>query len=135
MSKETLKQLLEFLNKQTGKSPTDVASEMGYKKNYISEMLTPKGKVSDKFLNSFKIRYQNILENRKNDTRNWNEDDDVPPRVFNEDEHVWGNSKKDLENEYLKKRIEDLERLIEAKDLIITTLKNDPSPLKKAKAG
>jgi hypothetical protein len=63
MSKEILKTLLQTVFNDTGKNPSDIALEMGYKKNYISEMLTPKGKVTEKFLNSFKSKYRYILDN------------------------------------------------------------------------
>jgi len=69
MSKEILKSLLQTVFNGTGKSPADIALEMGYKKNYISEMLTPKGKVTEKFINSFRSKYRYILDNPNNNDR------------------------------------------------------------------
>lgn len=49
-SKDRLKKLLERIESETGKDAQGIALDMKYSKYYISDMLTPTGKVSEKFL-------------------------------------------------------------------------------------
>ena len=60
--KEELRNLVEKIKERTGKTQEDIAIEMGYKKNYISEILSPKGTVSGKFLTSIKLRFSEALD-------------------------------------------------------------------------
>jgi len=111
MSKEILKTLLQTVYNDTGKSPTDIALEMGYKKNYISEMLTPKGKVTEKFLNSFKSKYRYILDNPNyEDSVEGNMVSDYKEKYLSKIEVENQFLKK--ENQFLKKRVEDLEKIV-----------------------
>lgn len=50
---------------RTGKSQEELAMEMGYGKNYISEVLTPTGKLTEKFVKAFNQHYQQDQENPK----------------------------------------------------------------------
>lgn len=77
ISKEDLKTLVETVSIKTGKSQEELAKEMGYGGNYISEMLSPSGKITRKFLNTFNLRYKDtlgskdsFLENPKNALKN-----------------------------------------------------------------
>lgn len=65
ISKETFKALVEKVTKATGKTQETLALDMGYGKNYISEILSPSGKITKKFVDSFKMRYEALLENPK----------------------------------------------------------------------
>lgn len=85
MSKEDLKLLLDFIKKQEGMSPTDIAVDMGYKKNYISEMLSPTGKITDKFITRIKWHFHallgdkmdTVLENLRKSKENGNQDEGI----------------------------------------------------------
>lgn len=66
ISKQDFKNLVDFVAKKTGKTQEELAVDMGYGKNYISELTTPSGTVSKKFLEAFKLRHRDILENPKN---------------------------------------------------------------------
>jgi hypothetical protein len=65
-SKDDFKKLVESVVKKTGKTQEELAMDLGYGKNYISELTSPTGKVTKKFLTAFNLRYANILENPKN---------------------------------------------------------------------
>lgn len=66
ISKEAFKNLVDVVAQKTGKTQEELAIEMGYGKNYISELTTPSGTVSKKFLQAFKMKHRDILENPKN---------------------------------------------------------------------
>lgn len=55
--------VLDSVVKSTGKTQEQLATEMNYGKNYISEVLSPRGKVSKKFYTAFRLKY---LENTNN---------------------------------------------------------------------
>jgi D-arabinose 1-dehydrogenase-like Zn-dependent alcohol dehydrogenase len=65
ISKEELKKLVENVMFTTGKNQEELALDLGYGKNYISEMTSPTGKVSTKFVNAFKQKHRGSLENPK----------------------------------------------------------------------
>jgi transcriptional regulator with XRE-family HTH domain len=50
--KDHIRSTVESLQKLTGKTQETIATEMGYGRTYISEVLSPTGKVSKKFLNA-----------------------------------------------------------------------------------
>lgn len=66
ISKEELRALIDKVCFKTGKKQEAIALELNYGKNYISEMLSPTGKVTDKFLVLFNLKYGALLENPKN---------------------------------------------------------------------
>jgi hypothetical protein len=76
--KEELQRLVESIKEKTGKTQEDIAIEMGYKKNYISEMLSPKGKVTDKFMAAIKLRFSEVLKLK-------NQEDNESLSIVNED--------------------------------------------------
>jgi hypothetical protein len=65
-SKEELRALVDRVAAATGKTQEELATEMGYGGTYISESLTPTGKVSSKFLTAFRKHYSEVLEIPKN---------------------------------------------------------------------
>lgn len=71
-SKEHIRKLVEHIQNLTGKTQEAIAIDMGYGKNYISEILSPSGRPSKKFLNtlhSYVVKIEGyILENPKNET-------------------------------------------------------------------
>lgn len=68
ISKEEFKTLVDKVVAATGKTQETIALEMKYGKNYISEIMSPTGRMTSKFVNSFRLRYENILENPKSET-------------------------------------------------------------------
>lgn len=60
--KEEVRGIVDKIKLFTKKTQEDIAVEMGYKKNYISEVLAPSGKVSKKFLNNLKLRFSEVIE-------------------------------------------------------------------------
>lgn len=79
--KEELRVIIEIIKKEAGKTQQDIALEMGYKKNYISEILSPKGVVTDKFLNAIKLRFPELRETKKGSHRLfiWTEKNSTTP--------------------------------------------------------
>ena len=67
ISKEEFKRLIENVVAKTGKTQEEIAVDMGYGKNYISEMTGPTGKISKKFVESLNLRYRDLSENPKTD--------------------------------------------------------------------
>lgn len=65
ISKEAFKLIVVATSAATGKNQEELALEMGYGKNYISEMFSPTGKVSQKFVKAFQSHYKDYLENPK----------------------------------------------------------------------
>lgn len=65
ISKEEFKNLVDTVCLSKNMTQGELSKDMGYGENYISEMLTDKGKLTEKFYSVFKIRYQAILENPK----------------------------------------------------------------------
>ena len=63
ISKERLSNMIEIVERAKNMTKAEISLEMKYGKNYISELLSPSGKVTDKFVNSFKSKYGAILEN------------------------------------------------------------------------
>lgn len=64
LSKEEVRKLVDIIVKETGKSQEDIAIELGYtSKNYISDVLSPSGKVTEIFIKRLKKEYSDILEN------------------------------------------------------------------------
>lgn len=62
ISKDQLRELIDHILSDTGKTQEEIALGLGYGKNYISEMLSPTGKVSTKFVNSLKLKHAKSLE-------------------------------------------------------------------------
>ena len=60
-NKENLREIVDLIKEKTGKTQQDIAVEMGYKRNYISEILSPKGVVTEKFYNALKLRFSELL--------------------------------------------------------------------------
>lgn len=65
ISKEQFKTLVDTVCLSKNMTQGELSRDMGYGENYISEMLTEKGKLTEKFYSAFKIRYAGILENPK----------------------------------------------------------------------
>lgn len=65
ISKQAFKNLVDLVVQKTGKNQEQLAIDMGYGKNYISELTTPSGTVSKKFFEAFKLRHREVLENPK----------------------------------------------------------------------
>lgn len=102
--KEDLKKLVTAVATAKGVSQENLATEMGYGKNYISEMLSPSGKPTDKFVNSFRLKYSDYLGNPNSQENN--------PK-----ENIAESEGKDLQN--VKEDIEqksDYVRLLEDND-------------------
>lgn len=81
LSKEEVRTLIDTITKKTGKSQEDIAIDLGYSsKNYISDVLSPSGKVTDIFIKRLKKEYSDILENPntpfrvKHDKKDFNRD-------------------------------------------------------------
>ncbi|HEY8690560.1 MAG TPA: hypothetical protein VIM07_15090 [Chitinophagaceae bacterium] len=129
-NKKKLQDLLDKIQEIKSTAIGKISILSGYSsENYLSERMSA-GSVSDKVVK----RVTALLEKAKKDPRILN-DGPINKKIkweVNEDDPEYF-TKTQLENEYLKKRVEDLERLNAAKDLIITTLKNEShTPLKKA---
>lgn len=65
ISKEAFKLIVSATALKTGKSQEELALGMGYGKNYISDILSPTGKLTDKFIKAFQLAYNPISENTK----------------------------------------------------------------------
>lgn len=63
LSKQKVRDLIDLVVKHTKKTQEVIAVEMGYSKNYISDMLSPTGKVTEKFIKALKKDYSDLLEN------------------------------------------------------------------------
>lgn len=66
ISKKELKTLIEAIAFDTSQTQEQIAIGMGYGKNYISEMLSPTGKITSKFITALKSKYPKFLHNPKN---------------------------------------------------------------------
>lgn len=62
-SKEELQKLLEIVEAKTGKTRQQIAIDMGYGWNYLSDMLGPSKKVSPKFVETFREKHSEYLVN------------------------------------------------------------------------
>lgn len=62
-SKEHFKTAVEIVSRRTGKTQAQLAAALGYGENYISEVLSPTGKITGKFLRAFRLQYAEFLEN------------------------------------------------------------------------
>lgn len=56
--KEAFRLIVTSTSLRTGKNQEQLALDMGYGKNYISDILTPTGKLTDKFVRAFKTHYR-----------------------------------------------------------------------------
>jgi transcriptional regulator with XRE-family HTH domain len=63
LSKEKVRELIDLIIKRSGKSQEQIAIDLGYAKNYISDVLSPTGKVTDKFVKALNKEYSDLLEN------------------------------------------------------------------------
>jgi hypothetical protein len=63
ISKEKFRELVESTGRRLNMSQEEIAIDLGYGKNYISESLTPTGTLSKKLIDKFRIKYG--LENPK----------------------------------------------------------------------
>lgn len=61
-SKESFRLLVETVAFYSKKTNEQLATDMGYGKTYISEMLSPTGKLSQKFIRVFREKYKEYLE-------------------------------------------------------------------------
>lgn len=66
LSKEAFRLIVNATALKTGKSQEELALGMGYGKNYISEVLSPTGKLTDKFIKAFQAAYSEPSDNPKN---------------------------------------------------------------------
>lgn len=64
-SKEQLKNIINIVSDRSGLSQEKLAERLGYGKTYISEMLSPRGKVTSKFIRVFRNQFAEYLENPK----------------------------------------------------------------------
>lgn len=64
-SKEQLRSVVNMVSNRTGLSQEKMAMELGYGANYISEMLSPSGKITSKFIRAFRNHFKEHLENPK----------------------------------------------------------------------
>lgn len=127
-NKNKLQDLLDKIQEIKSLPIGKISILSGYSsENYLSERMSA-GSVSDKVIKKVTALYEKakkdpsiLTEKRNKEDSDWILKEDPPEYQ----------TKTQLENEYLKKRIEDLERLITAKDLIISTLKNESPHLKK----
>lgn len=62
-SNEEIKKMIKTVSSITGMTQEEIGVDMGYGGNYISEMFTPSGKVTKKFMQNFKLKYADYLEN------------------------------------------------------------------------
>lgn len=65
ISKEMFKLIVVSTTLKTGLNQEELAIGMGYGKNYISDILSPTGKLTDKFVKAFQNHYNS--ENTKNE--------------------------------------------------------------------
>lgn len=65
ISKEAFRLIVTATAAKTGLSQEEMALDMGYGKNYISDMLTPSGKVTEKFVKAFQSHFNGASENTK----------------------------------------------------------------------
>jgi len=65
ISKEAFKLIVAGISLKTGLNQEELALGMGYGKNYISDILSPTGKLTDKFITAFQAQYGS--ENTNND--------------------------------------------------------------------
>lgn len=72
--KEELRGILDKIQGVTDYTQEDIAVKMGYKKNYISEMLTPRGVVTNKFLDKIKLRFSDVLNGKSQKVNNAHSD-------------------------------------------------------------
>lgn len=98
VSKEYLGTLVKRVERETGLNQQQIARNLGYGSNYISEILSPTGKVTKKFLNAFNRHYKSILENPKNPKKNNNKAISDQERLLRLEAHleVFGNAIVDL---------------------------------------
>lgn len=66
ISKEAFRLIVTATAAKTGMSQEEMALDMGYGKNYISDILSPSGKVSAKFIKAFQSHFNDGSENTKN---------------------------------------------------------------------
>lgn len=65
ISKEAFRLIVTGTAAKTGMSQEEMALDMGYGKNYISDILSPSGKVSAKFVKAFQAHFTDGSENTK----------------------------------------------------------------------
>lgn len=65
ISKEVFKLIVVSTTMKTGLNQEELALGMGYGKNYISDILSPTGKLTDKFVKAFQNHYNS--ENTKSE--------------------------------------------------------------------
>lgn len=63
LSKEQVRSLIDLIVKKTKKTQEVIAEELGYSANYISDVLSPSGKVTKKFVDKLNKEYSDLLEN------------------------------------------------------------------------
>lgn len=97
--KKQIERLLKLL-KDLGYDRDKIERDLGYRENYIDQNLSRGG--NQRFVNNLKNYYEKILLGAIKDS-----DENS---ILAEDEHDY---KKDVEKELLKKRVEDLERILQ----------------------
>lgn len=63
LSKKEIRELIDSLIEKTGKTQEEIAVELGYAKNAISDILSPSGKVTDKFSKALVRFNSDFMEN------------------------------------------------------------------------
>lgn len=63
LSKEQVRSLVDLIIKRTKKTQEEIAVDLGYANNYISDVLSPSGKVTKKFVDRLSKEYSDLLEN------------------------------------------------------------------------
>lgn len=108
-SKEHIRKLVEHIQDLTGKTQEAIAIDMGYGKNYISEILSPSGRPSTKFLNTlhnYVVKIEgSCSENPKNATL------EIP--VMREPGESYGKSNADKYTKLLEDNDRFFKRIIE----------------------
>lgn len=66
ISKEAFRLIVTATAAKTGMSQEEMALDMGYGKNYISDILSPSGKLTAKFVKAFQLHFNASSENTKN---------------------------------------------------------------------
>jgi transcriptional regulator with XRE-family HTH domain len=63
LSKEQVRSLVDLIIMRTKKTQEEIAEGLGYSSNYISDVLSPSGKVTKKFIDKINKEYSDLLEN------------------------------------------------------------------------
>lgn len=116
--KNELRDIVDLIKEKTGQTQEEIAFAMGYKKNYISEILSPSGKVTDKFMKAIKLRFSDTLGNKG--PKAFAED---KTRIEREDQPTHSSDKEGLFNLIHSVRImaENNRTVVESNKLLVET--------------